>query len=165
MNRYLILIFLAILLCVGTVVGAAQSVPTIDTRKPLEILSQQLEVLQQDNKSIFSGDVVATQGDMTLSADKLIVFFVDENTIERLEATGNVRFSQLDRTATAEKAVYLQEQGVLSLIGKAHVEQGMNTVAGDEIVFYTRENRSVVKGSSQKRVKAVIVQEEKKGVK
>lgn len=151
--------------CVSSALGAQtdQTVPTIDTSQPIEILSQQLEVLQQENKSIFSGDVVATQGDMTLAADRLVVYFVEENQIDRLEATGRVRFSQLDRVATADRAVYRQQDETLLLQGNASVVQGENSVQGDEIMFYVRENRSVVKGSSQKRVKAVIVQEKGKG--
>lgn len=162
MNKY----FLALLLLIysATLGFAEQTVPTIDTSLPVEIQSQQLEMLQQENKSIFSGDVIVTQGDMTLSADQLIVFFIEDNQIERLEANGKVRFSQLDRVATSEKAVYRQSEGILLLLGNARVQQGKNLVSGDEITFYVVENRSVVKGSSQKRVKAVIVQEEKKGV-
>lgn len=162
MKRY-VLLFL-FFLCSSVIVCAAPVVPTIDTNLPVEIQSQQLEIMQQENKSIFSGDVVATQGDMTLSADELSVFFADENQIDRLEAVGHVRFSQLDRIATSEKAIYHQLTGVLLLVGNATVKQGGNLVSGEEITFYVKENRSVVKGSSQQRVKAVIVQEPKKGV-
>jgi lipopolysaccharide export system protein LptA len=162
MNRYILL--LLFFLCSSVIVYAAPAIPTIDTNLPVEIESQQLEIMQQENKSIFSGNVVATQGDMTLSADELSVFFIEENQIDRLEAVGNVRFSQLDKIATSDKAVYHQLNGVLLLIGDAKVQQGKNLVSGDEITFYVQENRSVVKGSSQQRVKAVIVQEQKKDV-
>jgi len=121
-------------------------------------------MLQQGNKSVFSGDVIVTQGDMTLSADLLVVFFIEDNQIERLEATGNVRFSQLNRVATAEKAIYYQQEEKLLLLGNAVAQQGRNLVSGDEIIFYVVENRSVIKGSSQNRVKAIIVQEQKKDV-
>lgn len=162
MKRYIWVLML--LLCSSAIGFAEQVVPTIDTSLPVEIESQQLEIMQQENKSVFSGDVVAIQGDMTLSADRLIVFFVEDNQIDRLEAAGHVRFSQLDRVATSEKAVYRQQEGILILQGNAKVQQGKNLVSGDEITFYVQENRSVVKGSSQKRVKAVIVQEQKKDV-
>jgi len=162
MNRYLL--FLVFLLCSSVIGYAAPVVPTIDTNQPVEIQSQQLEIMQQENKSIFSGNVVATQGEMTLSADELCVFFADENQIDRLEAVGHVRFSQLDRIATSEKAIFHQLTGVLLLLGNATVQQGGNLVSGNEITFYVKENRSVVKGSSQQRVKAVIVREPKKDV-
>lgn len=162
MNRYILLLLL--FMCSSGIGYAAQVIPTIDTSLPVEIESQQLEIIQQEKKSVFSGNVVATQGDMTLSADQLIVFFVEENEIDRLEAVGHVRFSQLDRIATSEKAVYHQQDGILLLLGDAKVQQGKNLVSGEEITFYVQENRSVVKGSSQKRVKAVIVQEQKKDV-
>lgn len=160
MYRFVLIFFFVF--CLATVGLCEQVVPTLDTSQPIEILSQQLEVLQQENRSVFSGDVVATQGDMTLNADRLIIYFVGENQVDRLEASGSVRFSQLDRVATADKAIYHQQDGILLLQGNAGVTQGSNQVNGDEITFYVHENRSVVKGSSQKRVKAVIVQEPQK---
>jgi len=162
MNYYFHALLLPIIF--ATLGFAEQTVPTIDTSLPVEIKSQQLEMLQQGNKSVFSGDVIVTQGDMTLSADLLVVFFIEDNQIERLEATGNVRFSQLNRVATAEKAIYYQQEEKLLLLGNAVAQQGRNLVSGDEIIFYVVENRSVIKGSSQNRVKAIIVQEQKKDV-
>ncbi len=164
MNRISLLILLTLVFAWSSTGFAAQNVPTIDTSQPLEILSQQLEVFRQENRSVFSGDVVATQGDMTMTTDRLIVFFAGENSIERLEAVGHVKFTQLDRTATAEKMIYRQKEGTLLLIGNARVVQGPNQVDGDEITYFVNENRSVVKGSSQKRVKAVIVPQQKKDV-
>lgn len=162
MKRYSVFVFFMLLLTSVASASAEQSMPAIDTRQPLEIQSQQLEIFQQKKQSVFSGDVVAVQEDMTLTTDRLTVFFIDDNTVDYLEAVGSVKFTQLDRTATADKAVYRQADEVLTLLGDARVQQGKNVVSGEEIVFFVRENRSVVKSSSKQRVKAVIVQEEKK---
>ena len=155
--------WLMLFACQAAAVFAAQTVPGIESNQPIEITSQQLEVLQSERKSVFTGEVVAKQGDMTLYADELTVFFLKEgNQIDRLEATGNVKFTQLDRTATADKAVYRQNEEILLLTGNAQVKQGANQIAGDEITLYVRENRSLIKSSAHNRVKAVIVPDKQK---
>jgi len=156
MIRY-VRMLLVVLLFVYSTASAAPLAPTVDISKPVEITARQLEVIQSDNKSVFSGDVVAKQGDMTLTANQLTVFSAAGEQIDRLEAVGQVRFVQGENTATADRAVYRQKEEILVLQGNATVAQGNNRVSGDEIVFYIRENRSLVKSSDQKRIKAVIV--------
>ena len=149
--------------CSGvSAVFAADTKTELDRNQPIEITAQQLEVLQQQRQSIFTGDVVAKQGDMTLYADKLMVFLhKDQDQIERLEALGGVKVLQLDRIATADKAVFHQVEEILVLIGNAEVTQGKNKISGDEITLYMKENRTLIKSSKQSRVKAVIVPEKK----
>ena len=130
------------------------------TQEPIEITARQLEALQNERKSIFTGEVVAKQGDMTLYADRLVIFFQDQqNQVERMEATGNVKVTQLDRTATAESAIYRQREDTLVLVGHAAVTQGESRIAGDEITLFMAENRSLIKSSDSGRVKAVIMPE------
>jgi len=143
--------------CVSTGFAAEQSAAP-DTTQPIEITAQKLELIQQQRQSIFTGDVVATQGDMTLSADKLTVFLLEnQDQIDRLEAVGTVKVVQLDRVATADLAIFYQLEEKLVLSGHAVVVQDNNRVSGEEIVIYLKENRSVIKSSNNSRVKAVIV--------
>lgn len=161
-SRWLLLLFFCLSCSCVSAVSAADTKMGLDRNQPLEITAQQLEVLQQQRQSIFTGDVVAKQGDMTLYADKLIVFLhKDQDQIERLDAIGGVRVVQLDRIATAEKAVFHQVEEVLVLSGNAEVVQGKNKVSGDEITLYIKENRTLIKSSKKSRVKAVIVPEKK----
>ncbi len=165
MGRRFLLILVAILFGCGSVTFAEEANLKLDRDQPIEITAQQLEVLQQQRKSIFTGNVVAIQGDMTLSADTLTIYLQElKEEIDRLEASGNVRFVQLDRVATADEAVYRQKEDVLVLTGHAVVTQGENTISGDEITLFIQENRTVIKSSKKSRVKAVIVPEKKKEV-
>ena len=158
MSRWLLLVLFGISCCCGSVVFADEAKPELDRNQPIEITAQQLEVLQQQRQSIFTGDVVAKQGEMTLYADKLIVVFKkNQDQVERLEVIGGVRVLQLDRIATAAKAVFYQAEERLILSGNAEVTQGQNKISGDEITLYMKENRSLVKSSENSRVKAVIV--------
>lgn len=160
--RWFLLVSLGILFCSGSAAYAAAVNLKLDRNQPIEITAQKLEVLQQQRQSIFTGEVVAKQGEMTLYAEKLIVIFQkDQDQIERLDAIGGVRVLQLDRVATADKAVFHQAEETLVLIGNAEVTQGKNKVSGDEITLYAKENRTLIKSSEQRRVKATIVPEKK----
>jgi lipopolysaccharide export system protein LptA len=143
----------------GSVAGAVEpeAMPEYDSSQPIEIRAQQLEALQLQRTTIFSGDVVAVQGDITLRSDVLtIVLMEQENQINQMVAEGSVRVEQGDRVATAAKAVYTHGDETLTLTGAAQVVQGSNSVVGDEIIIYLREDRTLVKGSEQGRVKAVL---------
>jgi len=162
MMRWLLLLF-AVICCCVTVTFAEEVTSGFDRNQPIEITAQKLEVLQLERQSIFTGDVVVVQGEMTLYADKLIIYLQEaQQEIDRLEAIGEVKFVQLDRVATADRAVFQQVEEVLVLTGNAVVTEGKNMVSGDEITLFIQEDRTVVKGSKKNRVKAVIVPEKKK---
>lgn len=158
MHRMISLGGFVLLLLLALPVLAEQVAPVFDATQPIEISSQRLEAWQDERKSVFTGAVVAKQGDMTLQADSLTVLFAaQQNQVEQLDAVGDVRLHQLERTATADRAVYQRQAGTLVLTGDAVVEQGGNRIAGEEITLFVEENRSLVKGSKQQRVKAFIV--------
>jgi lipopolysaccharide export system protein LptA len=129
--------------------------------EPLEISSHQLEVLQDQQTSVFSGEVVARQAQMTLWTDRLTIVFTAENEIRRIEAVGAVRIEDPLRTARAARATFDREADTLVLSGDAEVTQGENHISGEEIILYLGENRSTVKSSETGRVRAVILPDEK----
>ncbi len=161
MKKWILAALFLLLATVPPSLYAADAPADYDASQPIEISAQQLEANREERRSIFRGDVVAVQGNMTLKADTLTVYFLkEENRIDRLIATGHVRVDQLDRIATADEAVYSRVDEVLTLKGNAQVEQGQNRVNGNEIVLYLNENRTLVTGSEQGRVKAVFSPED-----
>jgi lipopolysaccharide export system protein LptA len=163
MNRLVLLLLLGLMLCATGAVAESDQLPK-PSSLPIEVTAQQLDADQGQRQATFSGEVVAKQGDITLYCDKLVVYSLpDQDQVDRLEAFGNVRVIQLDRTATADRAVYRQLQGTLTLYGNAEVIQDKNKVAGDEITVYLQENRSVVKGGDNGRVKATLFPKQKQG--
>ena len=141
--------------------GAVDFFAAADSDQPLEITSNQLEVFQEEQKSVFSGDVVARQGEMTLYTDQLTVIFDDQNNVSRVEAAGNVRIEEPLRHARGNHAVFDRDEDTLVLSGRAEVVQGENRISGDEITLFIGQNRSVVKSHDTGRVRAVILPEKK----
>jgi len=141
---------------------AAEEQRPLSADQPIEITARQLEAFQQQGKAIFSGSVVAKQGNITLYCEKLVAYTqTGQQQVDHLEAFGNVRVVQLNRTATADRAIYRHRQGTLVLIGHAELHQEQNQVSGAEITVFLKENRSVVKSNDGGRVKALLFPEPK----
>ena len=60
------------------------------------------------------------------------------------------------RVATGGRAEYFRNEDRIVLTGSPRVVDGANSVQGHEIVLYSKENRSVVKGGQDGRVNAVF---------
>jgi lipopolysaccharide export system protein LptA len=80
--------------------------------------------------------------------------------VRDIEATGSVRIDQGDRWATGGRAVYDEQRRTLVLSENPVLHDGPNQIAGDRVVVYLDENRSVVEGGD-KRVKAVLFPDQK----
>lgn len=124
---------------------------------PIEILADRLSADSVKNSVRFEGHVVAKQGDVTLHADRLFAEYTrGAGVIEKIVAEGNVLVTQEDREARAARADYFNLEQRIVLSGGADLTQGGNTVKGETVTIFLRENRSVVTGGEGGRVKAVI---------
>ena len=75
--------------------------------------------------------------------------------VHEVVAVGSVRIDQGTRWATGGKAVFDQTRRTMVLTENPVLHEGPNEVAGDRVVVYLDENRSVVEGG-RKRVKAIL---------
>jgi lipopolysaccharide export system protein LptA len=71
-------------------------------------------------------------------------------------ATGNVKFVQLDRRATGQKATFYQESNRLVLEGEAVLREGENIIRGERVIYYIDEERAVIEGGKKGRVNTTI---------
>jgi len=161
------LIEYSIVLCfsiIFTVLHAADLVKPLDN-KPIEITSDRLEAYDEKKLIIFMGNAVATQGDRTIKAQSIYLYYQKDEKrasrdVKRIEAKGDVSITQGDRVVTGDQAVYDHEAQRITVLGNAIMRQGMNVVRGDKIEVYLVENRGVVESKENKRVKAIIYPEE-----
>ncbi|WP_052464867.1 lipopolysaccharide transport periplasmic protein LptA [Geoalkalibacter subterraneus] len=126
-------------------------------KEPVKVTSESMEALSDPRRIFFTGDAVARQGDLTIEADQLRIFF-DQNSevIERIEAEGGVRIEQGNRVATGEHGVMHQQQAIIVLTGSPRITEGDDFVEGDEITVFLNENRSTVRGEGSSRVRAIF---------
>jgi lipopolysaccharide export system protein LptA len=143
-------------------------------KDPVIITSDALEYDYKGNVVTYRGDVITTQGDLKMRSDTLTVTFDRDGgastqgkarspetpsdakqRLRQIVAVGNVRIDNGARWATGGRAVFDQEDRTLVLTETPVIHDGSNEVAGDRVVVYLDENRSVVEGG-RKRVKAVF---------
>ncbi len=135
---------------------------------PVVIHSNKLEADDKAKTITFWGDVAAKRDDFAIDCQKMVVYLHKKPVqtqeegkasprIDRIVATGEVKIVRsTGGTATAQKAVYYQEEEKLVLTGKPMVKQGNDFVAGDRITLFMAEDRSVVDSPQNGKVKAVI---------
>lgn len=146
-----------LLLAGGSLVVAAEKSAGGRNRQPIQIKSDELLADNSKRTATFVGNVVARQGDLVLSADKLVVTYGEQgNELSRAEAFNNVRIVQGPRRGQASHGIYDTVKGTIVLDGNPKVFQGENTITGAVITYYLDEDRSVVSGGPGGRVEAVI---------
>jgi len=126
--------------------------------RPIDVTADRLSADSARNIVTFEGNVVARQADVTLYADRIQAGYSRESgSIDRIEAEGNVRFLQEGREARSARATFYNLEQRIVLSGGATLRQGQNTVQGETLTIFLRENRSVVTGGKDGgRVQAVI---------
>ncbi|MBN2645170.1 MAG: lipopolysaccharide transport periplasmic protein LptA [Desulfuromonadaceae bacterium] len=166
-----VLILFSCLLASASPLLAAES-QRHDASSPIDITADRLEADDQAGYFIFEGRVQAKQDNAIIYAKTLTVYYDQvpvsgaekgqaQRRIERAVAEGDVRIVQQDRIATGQKAEFFQSQGYVVLTGSPKVLQGESQVAGERITVYLDDNRSVVEGGDQGRVRALFVPEKK----
>ena len=124
---------------------------------PIEITSDRMRSENGGQKIIFSGNVVATKGDMTISSDIMEVYNTsDKKQIEEIVAIGNVDITRAEKKAKGDRAVYLDQLQKIILTGnpKAVAWEGKDIIEGREMIFLLKKDRFVV----NERVRAKIFQ-------
>lgn len=126
--------------------------------RPIDVTADRVTADSVRNTVTFEGNVVARQADVTLHADRIRADYSrDAGAIDRIEAEGNVRFVQEGREARSARATFHNLEQRIVLSGGATLRQGQNTVQGETLTIFLRENRSVVTGGKNGgRVQAVI---------
>ena len=140
-------------------VSAAAPVHKDRSSLPITVKSNDMTADNKGKTAIFSGKVVAKQGDITIFSNKLVINYSDnKNELEKVEAFGNVRIVQLNRTGFADQAVYDSRNGLIVLTGTPRVVQGGDSISGKVITYYVGDEKSDVTsgGDPKERVNAVI---------
>ncbi len=132
--------------------------------QPVTVDSDKMERFGKESLVIFTGNVIARQNNSVQYADRMEVYLDEKgDRILRTVSTGNVRIITSDcRTGTAARAEYHELDQRVVLTGNARVWQEDNVVTGESIVIYIAQDRSVVQGGTQERVKAIFYPREDK---
>ncbi len=146
----------AVVTAAGPAHGQSAGFAGQDESAPIEITADELEVRQAEQVATFSGEVDAVQGEMTLSADVLDVFYGDEagaadgaaeggvdgaadgagepmGDIRRVVARGNVVVTSPRETARGSEGVYDLRTRRITLTGDVVLTRDDNVLRGNRL--------------------------------
>jgi lipopolysaccharide export system protein LptA len=125
-------------------------------RGPVHIDADTMEFDYKTMVLTYRGSVNVAQADMTLKSDVLTVTLNREGQRPKeVVAEGGVQIVKGTRRASGGRAVFDDAARTVTLSDKARLQDGPNEVAGERVVVYLDEQRSVVEGGPE-RVRAVL---------
>ena len=137
------------------------------------IKSDSLEIDNKRKTVVFTGNVDARRDDFIINCREMRLHYLSDPTemdsgkenlkVDKIVATGKVRITRTNGgLAMAEQAIYYQDEEKVVLTGKPVVKQGNDFVEGAKITLLLKENRSIVEGSEDSKVRAVLSPKNKK---
>lgn len=118
-----------------------------NSKDPVQIEADQLEVLDGEARAVFKGNVKVRQGSSLITTSRLDVRYLKgsaggQNDIERLIMTGGLIATSKDNTVTAEKGTYEVQTENIVLTGKVVVSQGDSVATGCKLVANLKTNQA-----------------------
>ncbi|MEQ6249451.1 lipopolysaccharide transport periplasmic protein LptA [Sulfitobacter sp. HNIBRBA3233] len=124
-----------------------------DTSLPVEVSSDELSVDQDTGTAVFSGNVVIGQGEMRLSAARvMVVYRAEQSGIARLEATGGVTLVSGNDAAEAQRADYSIDTGTIVMTGNVLLAQGQSALSADEMTIRLEDGTARMRGNVRTRL-------------
>ena len=144
-DRYFLILFV----CLFTNIANASTI---------KIVSDKLEVISDDNISIFTGNVYALEEKIQIWSDKIVIKSNQNNSsIEDINAYNDVKIIRDEVTIIGSNAKYDINENKLFVFGNVKVTQNMNIILCDEIIVDLNSSSSIMKSDTARRVEALIV--------
>lgn len=120
---------------------------------PVEITADTLSVDQDTGRATFVGNVLVGQGEMRLSAPRVLVVYNETNSgIDSVSATGGVTLVSGPDAAESQKADYDIGSGVIVMTGDVLLTQGASALTSERMTVNMRDGTARMVG----RVKTVF---------
>lgn len=138
------------LLGVAPALGQSGGIGSFDSNAPVDVAADRIEVQDRANRAVFSGNVEVHQGNMRMTAARLIVVYAGGRSvqIQRLEASGGVVLRTPSETARSSFAIYDVPRRIVTMIGGVTLDQGTNHVQGARLVLDLDSHRAVMDGGA-----------------
>jgi len=138
----------------------------------------ELEVRQNEQQAIFTGNVMARQGDINMKSQRMTVFYKGGSNetggsaggamaargISRIIAEGEVLFTSPEETAQSARANYDVDGGTITMTQNVVLTRGQNVLTGNDLVYNLATGKSILNapggGSGSGRVKGLFIPEE-----
>ncbi len=105
---------------------------------PVSVAADHGELLGRQDRASLSGNVVISQGDLTVRADRTTLTFSTDGggfKIHRLDAVGGVRVTRGNQSASGEVAIYDFDRRIITLVGAVVLQRGSDRLSGGRLVI------------------------------
>ncbi|MBL4645322.1 MAG: lipopolysaccharide transport periplasmic protein LptA [Rhizobiales bacterium] len=146
-------------------VSEAFSGLSASSRDPIEIEADELVVQDRNKTAVFRGNVRLVQGPTTLRASSITVYYSGKASgatqkISKVEARGPIKVTSRDQTARGDKATFMMDSQVLTLVGHVILTKGGNELRGERLTVNLKTGESKIESpnsSSGGRVRGVFL--------
>jgi lipopolysaccharide transport protein LptA len=104
-------------------------------QSPVKVTARSMRFLGNEQRTVFSGDVLAISQQYTISADEVVVHLTSKNEITRIDCNRNVNFKSADIVGMSNKATLNQQTKTITLVGNVKVHKGENYMEGNNIAI------------------------------
>lgn len=130
--------------------------PGASAKDPLNIDAGKLDYFEKEQKLIYSGSVIVTNGPSTLKAARLIIFLdnkaggqppgASNDRVKHIDAEGPVTLVSKDQIGTGDRGSYDKAENKVYLVGNVTLTQGENIVKGEKLVYDVATGMATVQG-------------------
>jgi lipopolysaccharide export system protein LptA len=154
--------------------------PGGDSKAPISIEADHLDYFEKEGKAIYTGRVIAVQGDTKLNCSKLTIFFekpqqtasaksasgaavpppatgnasggdaAASSSLKHMDCAGPVNVVSKTQTATADSGSYDKGHNSVVLIGHVVLSDGRNVTKGDRLVYDLTTGQATVQGGGSR---------------
>jgi lipopolysaccharide transport protein LptA len=159
-QKFFALASLTIAVAAPSASAAGEKKTESSTEAVTVITSEKLTFDYKKQYALFENNVLVTDPEMQLAADRLTVLFDDKGKARSIKAEGRVTVRQADKTAQAGLATYDFETGKIVFAIKPRVTRGRDVLEGEVITFWRDQNRMICQPHAR-----LVIYPEKGGVK
>jgi lipopolysaccharide export system protein LptA len=141
------------------------------SKEPIKIDADRLDVYDKEGRAVFTGNVVAVQGDSTMNCTLMTVFYEqnkeggggppsmsgDDSSIKKIDCKGPVTIVSKTQVATGNEATFDRGNNKIFLIGNAALSDGPNVTRGERVVYDLDTGVANVETKPGGRVRALFV--------
>ena len=157
---------LAALLAALAVIAAAPAfakmagsgiLPGASAKDPLNIDAGKLDYFDKEQKLVYSGSVVVTNGPATLKASRIVIYLDGKMTgpdggaatndrVKHIDAEGPVTLVSKGGIGAGDRASYDKADNKVYLTGNVTLTQGDNIIKGERLVYDVASGQATVQG-------------------
>jgi|APCry1669189070_1035195.scaffolds.fasta_scaffold27958_1 lipopolysaccharide export system protein LptA len=150
-----------------------------NSKEPIAIEADSLEVFDKEQRAIYTGNVIVTQGETVMKAKKMVIYYDKppeaatastaspsagpdaDTSLRRVEANGDVVIIDKDQIATGDAGVYENATDTVTLTGNVALSKGQNVTKGAKLVYNLGTGVANVEAGASGRVSSSFTSSDK----